>query len=169
MAFEIRTWLADLGMSEHIDAFVDNEVDAALLPELTNEDLKDLGVTKLGHRKALRGYSGHLPADLSPGDTIQLLNIGGVLGVCDSANPDVGPPFDCEVLGTVPERPAHRFAQVVDVGPRVVAQRREVVRLEDVEHRHQRDPAGARGRHRDDVVAAVRALDGRALPCLVQR
>ncbi|MCK5326744.1 MAG: hypothetical protein KAJ57_12070, partial [Woeseiaceae bacterium] len=35
------------------------------------------------------------------GDTIQLLNIGGVLGVCDSANPDVGLPFDCEVLGTV--------------------------------------------------------------------
>jgi hypothetical protein len=29
------------------------------------------------------------------------LNIGGVLGICDSANPDVGLPFDCEVLGTV--------------------------------------------------------------------
>jgi len=42
-----------------------------------------------------------LPTKLTPGDTIQLLNIGGVLGVCDSANPDVGPPFDCEVLGTV--------------------------------------------------------------------
>ena len=27
--------------------------------------------------------------------------IGGVLGICDSANPDVGAPFDCEVLGTV--------------------------------------------------------------------
>ena len=61
----------------------------------------DIVVGALGHRKALRGYSGHLPAELTPGDTIQLLNIGGVLGVCDSANPDVGPPFDCEVLGTV--------------------------------------------------------------------
>jgi hypothetical protein len=30
-----------------------------------------------------------------------LLNIGGVMGICDSANPDVGAPFDCEVLGTV--------------------------------------------------------------------
>jgi hypothetical protein len=48
-----------------------------------------------------RGYSGHLPTSLRPGDTIQILNIGGVLGVCDSANPDVGAPFDCEVLGTV--------------------------------------------------------------------
>lgn len=61
----------------------------------------DIVIGALGHRKALRGYSGHLPDTLKPGDTIQLLNIGGVLGVCDSANPDVGPPFDCEVLGTV--------------------------------------------------------------------
>jgi hypothetical protein len=61
----------------------------------------DVIVGALGHRKALRGYSGHLPKTLKPGDTIQILNIGGVLGICDSANPDVGPPFDCEVLGTV--------------------------------------------------------------------
>lgn len=61
----------------------------------------DIVVGALGHRKALLGYSGHLPAELAVGDTIQLLNIGGVLGICDSANPDVGPPFDCEVLGTV--------------------------------------------------------------------
>lgn len=61
----------------------------------------DVVVGALGHRKALRGYSGHLPTKLAIGDTIQLLNIGGVLGLCDSANPDVGPPFDCEVLGTV--------------------------------------------------------------------
>ena len=61
----------------------------------------DVIVGALGHRKALRGYSGHLPTSLKPGDTIQILNIGGVLGICDSANPDVGAPFDCEVLGTV--------------------------------------------------------------------
>ncbi len=61
----------------------------------------DVVVGALGHRKALLGYSGHLPTALDVGDTIQLLNIGGVLGMCDSANPDVGLPFDCEVLGTV--------------------------------------------------------------------
>jgi len=61
----------------------------------------DIVVGALGHRNALRGYSGHLPSSLSVGDVIQLLNIGGVMGICDSANPDVGPPFDCEVLGTV--------------------------------------------------------------------
>jgi hypothetical protein len=61
----------------------------------------DVIVGALGHRKALRGYSGHLPKSLKPGDNIQILNIGGVLGICDSANPDVGTPFNCEVLGTV--------------------------------------------------------------------
>ena len=61
----------------------------------------DVIVGALGHRKALRGYSGHLPSALKPGDRIQILNIGGVLGICDSANPDVGAPFECEVLGTV--------------------------------------------------------------------
>lgn len=65
----------------------------------------DIVVGALGHRNALRGYSGHLPPELAVGDHVQLLNIGGVLGICDSANPDVGPPFDCEVLGTVLEFP----------------------------------------------------------------
>jgi hypothetical protein len=61
----------------------------------------DIVVGALGHRKALFGYSGHIPGSLQPGDVIQMLNIGGVLGICDSATPDKGKPFDCKVLGTV--------------------------------------------------------------------
>jgi hypothetical protein len=55
----------------------------------------------LGHRHALFGYSGKLPQRLAPGDIVHLLNLGGVLGICDSVNPDLGRPFDCEVLGAV--------------------------------------------------------------------
>lgn len=61
----------------------------------------DVVAGALGHRHALFGYSGHLPERLAPGDTIHLLNMGGVLGICDSINPDLGPPFECEVLGAV--------------------------------------------------------------------
>src|ERR1700742_156694 len=61
----------------------------------------DVVVGALGHRKALFGYSGHIPETLKPGDVIQMLNIGGVLGICDSATQDKGKPFDCKVLGTV--------------------------------------------------------------------
>lgn len=65
----------------------------------------DVVVAALGHRKALFGYSGHIPEKLAVGDTLQLLNIGGVIGVCDSVNPGFGPPFDARVLGTVLDFP----------------------------------------------------------------
>lgn len=65
----------------------------------------DIVVGALGTRKALFGYSGHVPESIKAGDIIQMLNIGGVLGVCDSANPDKGKPFDCRVLGVVLQFP----------------------------------------------------------------
>ncbi len=65
----------------------------------------DIVVGALGHRKALFGFSGHVPPKLEAGDVIQMLNIGGVLGICDSANPDKGKPFDCKVLGVVLQFP----------------------------------------------------------------
>jgi hypothetical protein len=86
----------------------------------------DIIVGALGHRKALFGYSGHLPESLSPDDTLQLLNIGGVLGVCDSVNASFGQPFDVRVLGAVldfpylGERigvPARVGAEVLDENP----------------------------------------------------
>ena len=65
----------------------------------------DVIVGALGHRKALFGYSGHLPESLAPGDEIQVLNIGGVLGICDSINTNFGQPFNARVLGAVLEFP----------------------------------------------------------------
>lgn len=61
----------------------------------------DVVAGALGHRRALMGYAGHIPERLSPGDAVNLLNIGGCLGICTSSNPDIGPPFECEVLGQV--------------------------------------------------------------------
>lgn len=65
----------------------------------------DVVVGALGPRKALFGYSGHVPDSLRPGQIIQMLNIGGVMGICDSATPDKGKPFDCRVLGVVLQFP----------------------------------------------------------------
>ncbi|MGC4029067.1 MAG: hypothetical protein QM696_09365 [Steroidobacteraceae bacterium] len=65
----------------------------------------DIVVGALGPRRALFGYSGHVPESVKPGDVIQMLNIGGVLGICDSVNPDKGKPFDCRVLGVVLQFP----------------------------------------------------------------
>jgi len=65
----------------------------------------DVIVGALGHRQALFGYSGHVPETVRAGDVVQVLNIGGVLGVCDSINPDKGKPFDARVLGCVLQFP----------------------------------------------------------------
>ena len=78
----------------------------------------------LGARHALRGYAGEVPGSLAPGDTISVLNLGGVLGQCTSDNPDLGPPFEAEVLGailTFPDlgdrvgRPAHIGSDAIPV------------------------------------------------------
>lgn len=55
----------------------------------------------LGPRNALQGYAGHVPDRIAPGDVLQVLNTGGVIGKCTSVNPDLGPPFDVEILGSV--------------------------------------------------------------------
>jgi class 3 adenylate cyclase/tetratricopeptide (TPR) repeat protein len=49
----IEAWLAELGLEQYAEAFAENGVDLSLLPELTNEDLKDLGVDRLVDRKTI--------------------------------------------------------------------------------------------------------------------
>jgi class 3 adenylate cyclase/tetratricopeptide (TPR) repeat protein len=45
--------LTELGLGQYAEAFAENGVDLSLLPELTNEDLKDLGVDRLVDRKTI--------------------------------------------------------------------------------------------------------------------
>jgi len=61
----------------------------------------DIVVGALGHRNALHGYEGVLPKSVVPGQKLHILNMGGVIGECISHNPDVGHPFEFEVLGQV--------------------------------------------------------------------
>ena len=50
---DVGAWLRELGLAECAEAFAENGIDAAMLPELNNEDLKDLGVARLADRKRL--------------------------------------------------------------------------------------------------------------------
>jgi class 3 adenylate cyclase/tetratricopeptide (TPR) repeat protein len=50
---DVATWLQELGLERYEATFRENDVDAELLPTLTADDLKDLGVTSLGHRRRL--------------------------------------------------------------------------------------------------------------------
>lgn len=53
----------------------------------------------LGARNALKGFVGHAPAHVRVGETLHVLNLGGVIGVATSANRDFGEPLKVKVLG----------------------------------------------------------------------
>ncbi len=58
---DIRQWLEELGLDQYAETFDDNEISAALLGELNNDILKDIGVAIAGHRmqilKAARAFA----------------------------------------------------------------------------------------------------------------
>src|SRR5215469_767205 len=50
---DVLVWLRSLGLGEYEAAFRENAITEKVLPRLTAEDLKDLGVTIVGHRRLL--------------------------------------------------------------------------------------------------------------------
>ena len=50
---DIGNWLRGLGLAQYEPAFRDNDVDAEVLRRLTADDLRELGVTSIGHRRRL--------------------------------------------------------------------------------------------------------------------
>jgi class 3 adenylate cyclase/predicted ATPase len=79
---QIADWLDKLGLSEYAQRFVENGIDFSVLPHLTDQDLKDIGVL-LGHRRkmlaaiiAMTGTAATAPAptpatELKPQDTAE--------------------------------------------------------------------------------------------------
>jgi class 3 adenylate cyclase/predicted ATPase len=49
----VTDWLQNVGLGQYAAAFRENEIDEQVLPRLTAEDLKDLGVVLVGHRRRL--------------------------------------------------------------------------------------------------------------------
>src|ERR1700761_2545255 len=58
----VGAWLHQLGLGAYFRTFVDNHIDASLLPHLTNTDLAELGVSSVGHRRRLLDAIGRLAA-----------------------------------------------------------------------------------------------------------
>jgi SAM domain (Sterile alpha motif) len=53
MSIDVAEWLRGLGLEQYAPAFTENDIDGAVLPELTTEDLISIGVTSVGHRRKL--------------------------------------------------------------------------------------------------------------------
>jgi len=76
---DLGGWLRNLGLGQYEAAFRENAIDDTVLPNLTTEDLKDLGVAIVGHRRKLIDAIAALRADASakapPPDTLSATNI----------------------------------------------------------------------------------------------
>ena len=64
--FKIAAWLEGFGLGQYAAAFQEHEITREVLPELSDSDLKDCGVSAIGHRKILlreiRKLTGDAPA-----------------------------------------------------------------------------------------------------------
>jgi class 3 adenylate cyclase len=69
---EIADWLTRLGLPEYARAFAENGIDVLVLPHLTDQDLKDIGVL-LGHRRKMLAAIAQLPpsATLEPAHRLE--------------------------------------------------------------------------------------------------
>jgi class 3 adenylate cyclase/tetratricopeptide (TPR) repeat protein len=68
---DIAGWLTTLGLADYAQAFADNHIDEETLRELTADDLKDVGVVSVGHRKKLLAAIAKLAEEATgetPGD-----------------------------------------------------------------------------------------------------
>ena len=75
---DLSGWLRSLGLERYEAAFRENEIDDTVLPSLTAEDLKELGVGILGHRRKLLNAIAALSADASakapPSEPVPILD-----------------------------------------------------------------------------------------------
>jgi hypothetical protein len=62
---DVGGWLRSLGLEQYEAAFRENEINARILPSLTLEDLKEIGVGPVGHRRMLLEAIAALHADTS--------------------------------------------------------------------------------------------------------
>ena len=53
MILDIDSWLSGIGLAQYTELFRANDIDGELLGRLTSDDLKEIGVASLGHRKQL--------------------------------------------------------------------------------------------------------------------
>jgi hypothetical protein len=90
---DVGEWLRTLGLEQYEPAFRENEIDERILPSLTAEDLKDLGVTLVGHRRRLLDAVAALGIEARQRPSLSIAPIGG------SPLPDPPPPAGREGWG----------------------------------------------------------------------
>jgi len=105
---DVASWLKQLGFEQYTDSFLENEIDQEALATLTAEDLKDLGVKIIGHRRKLMNAIAALAKDsnsVSPSPQKNEQSTDSGHGVTSTDAPDAttqkkrsrASPLDCDV------------------------------------------------------------------------
>ena len=83
---DIEGWRRSLGLGRYEAAFRENEIDDTILPKLTAEDLKELGVGPVGHRRKLLDAIAALRADFER-ERAATRSITHCTGYCSESHP----------------------------------------------------------------------------------
>jgi hypothetical protein len=86
---DVAAWLRGLGLEQYAQLFRDNDIDGEILCGMTAEDLKELGISSLGHRRRL------LNAITALGGELPTRNVAQSATSATSA-PTLPPPIDAE-------------------------------------------------------------------------
>jgi SAM (Sterile alpha motif) domain-containing protein len=88
---DVGNWLRSLGFEEFEATFRNNKIDSAVLPKLTAEDLKELGITALGDRRKLLDAIAALRNDANPKlPEVSASNLSHIATVSAAAAPEAG-------------------------------------------------------------------------------
>src|SRR5215469_16284393 len=98
---DVAAWLHGLGLERYEAAFRDNEIDWAVLPKLTSNDLRDIGVTAVGHRRKLLEAIAQLGAADAPPDPIPPTAPSGGTAAAEAERRQLTIMF-CDLVGSTP-------------------------------------------------------------------
>jgi hypothetical protein len=98
---DVAAWLHGLGLERYEAAFRDNEIDWAVLPNLTSDDLRDIGVTAVGHRRKLLEAIAQLSAADAPPDPIPPTAPSGSTAAAEAERRQLTIMF-CDLVGSTP-------------------------------------------------------------------
>ena len=80
---DLAEWLRGLGLEQYVPAFRDNDIDGEVLRRLTADDLRELGVLSIGHRRRLLDAITALGTiESSPRPSLPVANVGGSPPLC---------------------------------------------------------------------------------------
>jgi class 3 adenylate cyclase len=80
----VADWLQKLGLGKYAQSFAENDINFSVLPDLTDQDLKELGVASLGHRRQLLRAIADL-TDSEPPSSKPTTDLAAPLGPRDAA------------------------------------------------------------------------------------